>query len=162
VHTATVTIDALDPASDTRGLVFSDDGTRAFVVDRYPPGLVVIDTSLEDGLPRNQIIDAIALCPEPSLIYLKKIGDSNRAFVVCFAAGTAYVIDTDALRLIDTILLGQGPNAMAFSLDDQARPLGFVANYVESDIGVIDLLPGSPTEHQLIARIGYPSPVKSH
>ena len=158
----TIAMNSMDPSSDLRGIAFSEDGTRAFVVDRQPPGLVLIDTSLEDGLPRNEIIDAVALCPEPSLLYLKKVGGSNRAFVVCFAAGTAFVVDTDALRVIDTILLGQGPNAMAFALDDPAQPLAFVANYVENDIAVIDLLPGSPTEHQIIARIGYPSPVKSH
>jgi DNA-binding beta-propeller fold protein YncE len=158
----TININSMDPSSDLRGIAFSEDGTRAFVVDRQPPGLVLVDTSLEDGLPRNEIIDAVALCPEPSLLYLKKVGGSNRAFVVCFAAGTAYVVDTDALRVIDTILLGQGPNAMAFALDDPAQPLAFVANYVENDIAVIDLLPGSPTEHQIIARIGYPTPVKTH
>jgi DNA-binding beta-propeller fold protein YncE len=162
VYTGSIALTALDPSSDTRGLAFSEDGTRAFVVDRAPPALLVIDTSLEDGLPRNQIIDAIALCPEPSLLYLKRIGGANRAYVVCFAAGSAYVVDTDALRLIDTITLGRGPNAMAFSLDHPDQPLGFVANYVENDIGVIDLLPGSPTEHQVIARIGYPSPVQSN
>jgi DNA-binding beta-propeller fold protein YncE len=158
----TIAMNSMDPSSDTRGIAFSEDGTRALVVDRAPPGLVLIDTSLEDGLPRNEIIDAVALCPEPSLLYMKKVGGANRAFVVCFAAGTAYVVDTDALRVVDTILLGQGPNAMAFALDDPTQPLAFVANYVENVIGVIDLLPGSPTEHQLIARIGYPSPVKSH
>jgi DNA-binding beta-propeller fold protein YncE len=162
VLTSTIAVDSMDPSTDTRGIAFSEDGTRAFVVDRQPPGLVLIDTSLEDGLPRNKIIDAIALCPEPSLLYLKRVGGLNRAFVVCFAAGTAYVVDTDALRVVDTILLGQGPNAMAFALDDPSQPLAFVANYVENDIGVIDLLPGSPTEHQVIARIGYPSPIKSH
>lgn len=158
----TIPVNSMDPSSDLRGLAFSEDGTRAFVVDRAPPGLVIIDTSLEDGLPRNEIIDAVALGPEPSLLYLKKIAGTTRAFVVCFAAGTAYVVDTDSLRVIDTIMLGQGPNAMAFALDDPAQPLAFVANYVENDIGVVDLLPGSPTENQVIARIGYPSPVKSH
>jgi DNA-binding beta-propeller fold protein YncE len=162
VQTSSIVIDALDPASDTRGLAFTEDGTRAFVVDRQPPGLVLIDTSLEDGLPRNDVIDAIALCPEPSLLYLKNVAGSNRAFVVCFAAGTTYVVDVDALRVLDTILVGQGPNAMAFALDDPTQPLAFVANYVENDIGIIDLLPGSPTEHQVIARIGYPAPVRSH
>jgi len=162
VYTGVISLTALDPASDTRGLAFSEDGTRLFVVDRHPPGLIVIDTSLEDGLPRNQMMDAIALCPEPSLLYLKKVGGANQAFVVCFASGSAYVVDTDALRLVDTITLGQGPFAMAFALDDPAQPLAFVSNYVDNDIGVIDLLPGSPTEHQVIARIGYPSSVKSH
>jgi hypothetical protein len=151
---------ALDPASDLRGIAFRADGTRAFVVDRRPPGLIAIDTSMENGVPRNRVVDVVALCPEPSLLYVRRIGEMNRAYVVCFAAGTASVVDADALELVDTISLGQGPNAMAFALADPEQPLGFAANYVDNDIAVIDLLPGSPTENEVIARIGYPSPAK--
>jgi len=162
VLSKTVPLNVLYPANDTRGIVFTEDGTRAFVVDRQPPGLVVLDTSIEDGLPRNKVLDAVALCPEPSLVFLKKLGGTNKAFVVCFAAGTGYVFDADALRLLDTVRLGQGPNAMVFSVTAEGLVLGFVANYVENDIAVLDLTPGSPTEHHVVARIGYPAPVRNN
>jgi DNA-binding beta-propeller fold protein YncE len=154
-----VTLNATDPSNDNRGIAFAPDGTRLFVLDRAPPAMLVLDTSLEAGLPRNQIVDAIALEAEPSLIYAEQVGGRNRVFAVCFATSNAMVVDSDELRVVDTITLGQGPNAMAFSIAGQTRPLAFVANYVESDIAVIDLTPGSDTENQVIARIGYPAPV---
>ncbi|HEY3352945.1 MAG TPA: hypothetical protein VGQ83_06830 [Polyangia bacterium] len=162
ISASRIKLDAVDPANDNRGMAFSADGTRLFIIDRHPPGLLAIDTSLEEGLPRNKTIDVIALCPEPSLLYLEQVAGHNRAYVVCFASGGAYVVDPDEMRVVDEIRVGQGPNAMAFSLQDPARPLGFVANYVENDIAVLDLKPGSPTENQVIARIGFPAPAAVH
>jgi hypothetical protein len=33
---------------------------------------------------------------------------------------------------------------------------GYVTNFSESTIAVLDLEPGSPTENQVIARLGFP------
>ena len=88
--------------------------------------------------------------------------------VVCFLSSQLMIVDPDRPGVIDTIFSGfGGPNDIAFNfLDDGAVPAlealpprprrGYVTNYSESTVALIDFEPGSATENRVIARLGFP------
>src|SRR5690606_10388908 len=56
-------LDSVSTSDDSRGIVFNGDGTRAFVVNRDPPTLQIIDTTVDEhGFPRNEIAGVVELC----------------------------------------------------------------------------------------------------
>jgi YVTN family beta-propeller protein len=88
---------------------------------------------------------------------------ATRVYVTCFQSNQIMVVDPDLSVVTDTILVGRGPNDLVFSdgpsITGGSRPRrGFVTNFSEMTIGVIDLEPGSITENRMIARIGVPVP----
>jgi hypothetical protein len=154
--------------SDYRQLAFEPGGNRAFLTLGAPPSLLVLDTRVRPelgspSLPVNQPIDAVSVCPGPSNVVLRPTVDPatgearSRLFVVCFQTGQVMEVDPDHPRVLETITVGRGPNQLVFD-DGGRRPRAYVAHFLESTIGVIDLEPGSPTERRLVARLGLPIP----
>jgi hypothetical protein len=159
--------------SDVRGIVFEPGGNRAFVSQNNPPSLMVLDTRPQPGpampgTPYNQVVDVIDACQEPSNLALRRVtvpgapGTPDRTqslvYMVCFLASQVMVIDPDAAVVKNIVLVGRGPNTLAFR--EGAKPTGFITNYSESTIGEIDLDPSSPTANRMVARIGIPVPPK--
>jgi YVTN family beta-propeller protein len=147
--------------SDVRGILFSDDGTQAFVLHRNdsdtianPPALVVLDRHLlTDGMPANSVIDIMEVCNGPTAMQMKDVGRGKRIFVTCYDDGQLYVIDPQALVVTSVIDVGAGPTSLVFSPQD---PVAYVASFANSHLPVIDLKPGSPTENHVVQRIGLP------
>ncbi len=150
----------LESGADLRGMAMSADGNRLFALLRTPPSLLVFDTSLEDGQPRNEFLDAVEICPKPSVMRVRT-GPQGRtlAYTVCFASGEIYVVDTHDAQVVDRIEAGGGPHDLVL-MPDTASPelqgFGLVSNFGEHTVGVIDLRPDSETYHQLIGRLGWP------
>jgi YVTN family beta-propeller protein len=91
----------------------------------------------------------------------------TNVYVVCFLSNQVQVVDPDAPGVLDTVLVGRGPNDVAFNFGDsddpQAPPApparrAFVSHFAEMSVGLIDLDPGSPTLDRMVARIGKPVP----
>ncbi len=145
-------------SSDTRGMAFSPSGERMYLVNRRPPTVQIIDTTLgPTGLPRNKVIGATDICRQASTITVADTGDGERAYVTCFQDGQVYVIDPRGqAKVEDIILVGRGPYAVTASL---TRKKLFVTNFLEDTIAVIDLAPGSPTRNRVVLRIGEPRPL---
>lgn len=139
--------------ADVRGIAFADAGDRAYVLSRAPAQVMVLDTSIDaaTGLPRNQLVDQIEVCAQPSLLRVRESAAGTRVYVVCFAAGQVWVVDPGAARVVDVIDTGRGPNAIA--IRETPTPRAYVANFVDATISVIDLAPG-PTEHDVLMQIG--------
>ncbi|HEX4457457.1 MAG TPA: hypothetical protein VIA18_05785, partial [Polyangia bacterium] len=90
--------------------------------------------------------------------------------VVCFLSSQIMMVDPDGVGVTDTIFSGfGGPNQVDLNYgnyDDTPPPAtvwdvqlpwrGYVTNYLESTIAVVDLDPSSPTYNHVIGRIGMP------
>jgi YVTN family beta-propeller protein len=152
----------LPNGADIRGILFSDDDKRAFVLHRNdststsnPAAIVVLDRqSLADGTPANTPLDILEVCGGPTAMQWHNAGRGNRIYVTCYDDGQIYVVDPDELMVTAIIDAGAGPTSLVFSPSDPG--VAYVASYANSHLSVIDLLPGSPTENHVVLRIGLP------
>jgi YVTN family beta-propeller protein len=147
----------LPHGADIRGILFSDDGTRAFVLHRNdvestanPAALVVLD---RHGSPANTPIDVLQVCSGPTAMQMHP-AVRGRIYITCYDDGQIYVVDPDALVVTAIIEVGSGPTGLVFSPLDPG--VAYVASFANSHLSVIDLAPGSPTENHVVLRIGLP------
>lgn len=159
-----------DPCTD-RGP--GNAGCRAFAIQNHPPSLFTIDTRIDPlrvpaGSPQNVITDAVSVCQAPSHLAFQSIADPlggprrNRVYVLCYGANQMAVVDPDLSLLVDSVLVGRGPNEIVFNFDGDAAPAdeprAFVTNFLDNSISVVDLQPGSRFENHVVARIGFTEP----
>lgn len=144
-------------SDDTRGIQFSADGDRMYLINRDPPTLQIFDTSLGDtGFPNNQLIGATDICREGSTLAVMDSGDGDRAYVSCFEDGTIYIVDPRGLGQVEDIVqTGRGPYAVTGVA--QRKKL-FVTNFLEDTVAVIDTTPGAATQNRVVVRIGVSKP----
>jgi DNA-binding beta-propeller fold protein YncE len=157
-----IRLDVLGDGRDSRDIVFSSDGTMAYVSNRTPNSLVIVDTSLdENGWPRNNAVGAVELDSGPSLVRAWRAPgwDQDLVYVTCYNADRVYVIDPVLRTTVDVILTGNGPHSLVI---DDKRLLGYLLNFIESTISVIDLDPSSATFDRVRATIGVPEKVRSN
>ncbi|MCE9580629.1 MAG: lactonase family protein [Deltaproteobacteria bacterium] len=140
---------------DSRGIAFGDGGDRMYAINRRPPSLQVIDTSIgADGTPRHETLRATDICRQASKLVLADAGAGDHAYVSCFGDGSVFVIDPRSDLMVQRIVtVGRGPYDVVAA---PSRRLLFVSNYLENTIAVIDLTPGAPTENQVVLRLGEP------
>lgn len=145
-------------SSDTRGMQFSPDGSRLYLVNRRPPSLQIIDTAIgPTGLPNNRTIGATDICRQASTVAVSGSGDAERAYVTCFQDGQLYVVDPRAGVIVeDIVLVGRGPYGVATAPN---RNLLLVTNFLEDTVAVVDIAPGSATRNRVVLRIGKPRPL---
>jgi len=141
-------------SNDARGLMFSADGNRLYLIARTPPSLQVFDTSIDiTGAPRNQLIGVQDICDEAATLALADFGLGLRVVVPCFANGQVWVIDPQALTVETTEDVGRGPAAVAVS---PSRKRIYVANYAEDTLSVLDATPSVKTQNRMVLRVGTP------
>lgn len=142
-------------SQDTRGITFSEDGSRLYTINRTPPSLQVFDTSLgPTGFPNNTGIAATDLCRDASTATAVDSGDGDRVYVTCFDTGQVYVVDPSGTGSVEDIIpVGRGPYAVAAA---RSRNRIYVTNYLEDTIAVIDTSPTSPMRNRVVLRIGIP------
>lgn len=135
---------------DSRGIAFSSDGDRAYVVSRKPPAVLVVDTSIgPTGVPVNEVLGAVEICQQPAAIAVA----DGIAFTPCFSTGQVWAVDVERLTLAATIDVGRGPTGIALAT---GRKRAYVANYADDTIAVIDIDPASPTRYRPLFRVGRP------
>ncbi len=148
----------VSPSSDGRGIGFSSDGNRAYIVNRLPAMLHIFDTSLDPlGVPRNEFLSSVEVCAEASNLAVVP-GDpsterGDRIYVACFRNGQIWSIDPRG-PVVDAIIdVGRGPHAIAAA---PTRQRLYVSNNLEGTVAVIDLTPESDTENRVVLRLGRP------
>jgi DNA-binding beta-propeller fold protein YncE len=159
--------------ADGRSLVFQPDGNRLFMTENSPPSVLIFDTSTPTGpampgAPMAALRDVVNVCSLPSHLDMFTVnwqgGEGaptrplQRLYVMCFVANQIMVVDPDRPGVDDTILVGRGPNDLVFKSGNGVTPRAYVTLFSEHTVGVLDLQPGSPTEHRMTARIGLPVP----
>jgi hypothetical protein len=133
--------------------------SRAFVLQRVPPALVVFDASTDPRAFGNFPSDVIETCAGPTFLQAYDSGEGTRLYVTCFDQGQIYVFDPYVPKLVSIVNAGRGPAGLAFPRTLRAdRPaLAYVVGFSANDIPVLDLSPGSPTQYHVVQRIGFPS-----
>jgi YVTN family beta-propeller protein len=146
---------------DIRGLTFTQQGRRAYVVHRNsggrenPAAVVAIDRTPDAaGQPVDRAVAEVEVCAGATQMHLHDSGRGPRLFVVCFESGQVYVVDPDLMAVTAVINAGRGPNALTFP--GSAPTVGYLTGFGDNNVSVIDLRPGSPTEYQVIQRLGFP------
>jgi len=93
---------------DHQGVAITPDGTRAYVTNFGPSVVLVIDTAsnttVGPPVPVGFGPTAIAVTP-----------DGTRAYVANFGSDNVSVIDTANNTVVATIMVGDGPRAVAIS-----------------------------------------------
>jgi hypothetical protein len=149
---------ALNTINVLGDVAFSDTrGEELLIVQTNPGALLRMNTSLDDNgdpldIPAGPPIE---LCAEPSRMKLYRSGGQRFALVSCFASALVYVIDLDASRVTNAIVVGTGPHDLVI---DEAREVLYVANTLEASISVVDLSLTRTTRFAEIARLGLQEP----
>src|SRR6266545_1523687 len=87
---------AVATSTGGRGITFSDDGSRAYIVNRVPPMLHIFDTSMDAlGVPRNEFVAGVELCSQASNLTVARTVRGDRVYVACFGNGQIWVINPD-------------------------------------------------------------------
>jgi YVTN family beta-propeller protein len=141
--------------SDCRSIAFAPDGSRAFVTNRDPSSVVVIDTALrEDGGFNGQVLGTIELGSGPSKIAVQPLDDGRYlVLAVCFNAEELFVVDPDLRAVVDVLVTGMGPHTI---VPDPARGRAYLLNFGESTVWVVDLNPRSVHFGRSLLSIGTP------
>lgn len=144
-------LNSVSPSNDSRGIVFDADGTRAYITNRNPPMLHVIDTSTTaGGSPDNQTLASVELCRDPANVAAVDTGQGTRVYVTCFPEAQVWAIDPEAGVVEDIVRTASGPHALAV---DAQRALLYVASFLEHSLEVVDIDPDSPTYNQVVLRL---------
>ncbi|MCX4244428.1 YncE family protein [Paraliomyxa miuraensis] len=145
-------------------IAFADPrGDQLLVLQTNPGGLLSLDTSIgPDGEPLDiPSAPPVEICAEPSVMRLYTETDGSGlpaqryALISCFRAALVYIVDIEALRVVDSVVVGTGPHDIAI---DQAREVAYVINNLESSVSVIDLSRTRGTRFQELARLGLQDP----
>jgi hypothetical protein len=140
----------------------ANQASRAFVLQRTPPGLVEFDASTDQRAFGNFPSKVLETCAGPTFLQAYDAGEGTRLYVTCFDQGQIYVFDPYVPRLISVINAGRGPAGLAFPRTfrgDRPERLAYVVGFAANDVPVLDLTPGSATQYHVVQRIGFPSPV---
>lgn len=140
-------------SSDTRGMKFSADGSRLYLLNRQPASLQVVDTSIgETGYPTNAGVGGVPVCRQASTLTTFNPGDGERVYLTCFQDGEVFVVNPEGQGHIDDIVtVGRGPFAVVGSAVHDKL---YVTNFLEDTIAVVDVSPTSPLRNRVVLRIG--------
>lgn len=137
-----------------RGLAITPDGRYALVATRTPPALVVLDAT-DSPLPESQrAVKTIPLNGKPGQIRIFNSGPGGLpvAYVLGFTDDTIWAFDTDTFQPRASFRTGAGPYDMAAGLSG-GKMQGYVSNFLDHTISIIDLDPASKTYHTVIGEI---------
>jgi hypothetical protein len=155
----------LPHGADIRGILFSKDGSRAWILHKNdadistsPAALVAIDRRRTgwNGEPANTPIDFVQVCSGPTEMQMHDVdaGRGDRIFITCYDTGQVYVVDPLRMTVTAIIDVGAGPTSLVFSPTDATK--AYIASFFNSHLSVIDFKPGSRTENHVILRMGLP------
>ncbi len=145
-------------------MAFADPrGDQLLVLQTNPGALLSLDTSLDSSAEPLDIPSAppVEICAEPSnmKIHVERAPDGTPvqryAIISCFRAALVYIVDLEALRVVDAVVVGTGPHDIAI---DEDREVAYVINNLESSISVVDLSRRRATRFQELARLGLQDP----
>lgn len=152
-----IPVDVNDEGSDSRFIAFSPAGDRAWITNRSPSTLIVVDVA---GGTEGRVVDTIEIGSGPSRLAVVPLDDERYlVVVVCFDARELYVIDPVLRAPIAVLRTGTGPHAIA--ADPSARRV-YLANFGESTVWVFDLEPAHASFGEAILKIGLPEKPRSN
>ena len=119
-------IKEIDSGKTPHGLLFTNDGSRLFIVNMKSNTLSIIDAE------KHEIIKTIAVGERPEYVALTP--DESLAYVTNLGSDTISIIDTRSFEVVNEIQVGDGPHGIAFSSDGD---FVYVSNMNGNDVSVI-------------------------
>ncbi|MBM4389177.1 MAG: hypothetical protein FJ088_15670, partial [Deltaproteobacteria bacterium] len=156
VAVSTVYGSSYSNADYARGIVFGSEGSRCYVSFRAPSSLLIFDTSIENGSPRNLLTGIIPLERSPAGLAVIRNGEggSDMIYAVSFETDSVWVIDPDKMLVVDSIKVGNGPySIVSVKRDDLNLWRAYVTNFNGHSVSVIDVDPLSPYFNNHISEI---------
>ena len=153
----TISIDAADPGDNQRGIVLSPNRELAYVISRSPESLLVLDVSRDEaGDYLDRFLAVVEIGNGPSIV--RVLEDSRfpagyMIYVVCFSEDRVFVIDPATNVVVDIIATRRGPHDLVF---DPRTGVGYLANFLESTVSVLDVNPESQRFHTILTTLGTP------
>ena len=143
-------IKEIDSGKTPHGLLFTNDGSRLFIVNMKSNTLSIIDAE------KHEIIKTIAVGERPEFVALTP--DESLAYVTNLGSDTISIIDTRSFEVVNEIQVGDGPHGIAFSSDGD---FVYVSNMNGNDVSVIDTasnkvvatIPVGIEPHQLVIKM---------
>ncbi len=128
-------------------------GDRLLVVQTTPPGLVRLDTSLdEDNLPRDEAMSVVTLCDNPNVLTVYRPPEAEAlALITCAGEGRLAIVGLGSFRLLASVPVGVGAYEVVV---DHERQQAYVSNPGEDTISIVDVGPRSPLRFIEWARVG--------
>ncbi|HEV8320672.1 MAG TPA: hypothetical protein VG389_03600, partial [Myxococcota bacterium] len=162
-HVTTLSI-AADAGHDLRGITFSADGTRGYLVERSAGGdvLVVLDTA---GVMRGDFVmppmAAVAVgkgAQNVALIEGALPSGGRLVLVSCFTDDSIYMVDDAVMEVVGVVKVDRGPFGMAlWTPDGAAAPRRlFVSSFTAATVSAVDVEPASPSFGEVRYAIGPP------
>jgi DNA-binding beta-propeller fold protein YncE len=152
-ETGSVDIDRAAPFGgvDSRGIDFNQAGTMAFVANRAPDSLLLVDVGPTDPQTgagaRNVVVDTIQMPASPATVRAVEVEPGRElVYVSIFGQEEVVVVDPVTRTIIQNIALpSEGFDLVA---DTVLHKRLYVSLFEENTIGYIDLDPSSETFHQ--------------
>jgi DNA-binding beta-propeller fold protein YncE len=155
--TSEIPIERAAPSSgvDSRGIAFSGDGNLAFVSNRGPASLLLVDTGPTDpqgtGGAANRLVDVIPMPAEPSEVAVAEVDGRELVYVAAFQEGFLMVVDPALRAIVARVELPGSPYGLA--VDVQRHKRLYATLFDRDSVAVVDLDPTSPSFHQVIAEV---------
>jgi YVTN family beta-propeller protein len=118
----------IDSGITPRGLSFTKDGSRLFIVDMHNNTVSVIDAQ------RHEVIKTIPVGKNPEYIELSP--HETIAYVANLGSDTVSKIDLTTLEVMAEIPVEKGPHEIAFSADGD---LVYVSNMKGNNVSIINI-----------------------
>lgn len=142
--------------SDSRGLAFSSDGQRLYMVGRVPDTLMVINVGTPDTVPFLSFVRGVSLPDAPNSVQIiPRAGKRDLAVITCTSGGSVAIYDDEVGDLV-ALVTGVGVQPYGLAIDQRGNSARiYVSNFGDGRISVIDIDDlDRPQLARLVAHLG--------
>ena len=138
----------------TRGLTFSEDGTKLFVTSATDNSLRVYDTTVGyGGVPYDTLLRSIPLGDEPANVRLARCGSDGCApgegllYISIYRDDLIVAVDPNTLTVVGRTEVGSTPYDIGFVRTPDGQLKLVVTNFDDASVSIVEA--GEPGEDSL-------------
>ncbi|MBL8909563.1 MAG: hypothetical protein JNM17_02560 [Archangium sp.] len=142
--------------SDARGISFSSDGKRLYVVGRIPDTLMVLNVSTPETIPTLSFVRGVTLPDAPnSVAIIPRAGKRDLVVVTATSGGSVAIYDDEVGDMV-ALVTGVGVQPFGIAVDHRGNAARiYVSNFGDGRLSVIDIEDlNRPQLARLVAHLG--------
>lgn len=142
--------------SDSRGIAFSSDGKRLYVVGRIPDTLMVLNVATPETVPVLSFVRGVTLPDAPNSVQVISRPGKRDLVVVTATAGGSVAIYDDEVGDMVALITGVGVQPFGIAVDHRGTAARiYVSNFGDGRLSVIDIEDlNRPQLARLVAHLG--------